>query len=78
MSPPAVIDQPLDPNEAYTSPFQLQVFNGPNNQLTWGVLGAAIQGLMTYEKSLSPDNIQAGPVNFQIFDGPNQVGLGTM
>ena len=73
-----MIDQPLDTEEQYYSPFQLSVFNGPDHQLTWGVLGAAVTGLMTWEKSLSPDNLQSGPVNFQIYDGPNEVGLATM
>lgn len=48
--------------------------NGNNHQLTWGVVGAAIQALSNY--MLTEAN--AGVATFTIFDAGTEVGFGSV
>ena len=45
--------------------------NGAHHQLTWGVLGAAMEALIS---EMGANGY--GPASFLIFDGQNQVGEG--
>ena len=51
----------------------LRVMNANNHQLTWGVLGVALQGVMSMMGSGA-----FGKASFVIFDGPNMVGSGVI
>lgn len=51
----------------------LRVMNTNNHQLTWGVLGAAIDALA---ESMNPAVTGPGESWFSIFDGENKVGMG--
>lgn len=51
----------------------LRVTNANNHQLTWGVLGVALQGVL----SIMGDG-GYGKASFTIYDGPNQVGKGVL
>lgn len=51
----------------------LRVTNANNHQLTWGVLGGALQAVT----SIMGDG-PYGRASFVIFDGPNEVGKGVI
>ena len=53
----------------------LRMANTNNHQLTWGVLGAAIDALGEYMHQAV-----TGPGEgwFSVFDGQNEVGMGTI
>lgn len=53
----------------------LRMANSNNHQLTWGVLGAAIDALGDYMH-----HAVTGPGEgwFTVFDGPNEIGMGTI
>ena len=51
----------------------LSVENANNHQLTWGVLGVALQGLMSLMGGGG-----YGTASFVIFDGSNEVGQGSI
>lgn len=53
----------------------LRVRNTNNHQLTWGVLGAAIDALAEY---MNQAVTGPGESWFSIFDGENEVGTGTI
>lgn len=53
----------------------LRIINTNNHQLTWGVLGAAIDALRDY---MSQAVTGPGESWFSIFDGQNEVGMGTI
>ncbi|KAI4130810.1 MAG: hypothetical protein LQ347_003242 [Umbilicaria vellea] len=48
--------------------------NANNHQLTWGVVGAAVDALITFMLNYS----SYGMAQFSIFDGENHVGTGTL
>lgn len=52
----------------------LRVWNADNHQLTWGVVGVVVTGLLDLI-SLRP---HAPTVVFKIFDGVHQVGMGQL
>lgn len=52
----------------------LHVWNTNNHQITWGVLGAALNALWEYMYA----NARHGGADFEIYDGPNQVALGAI
>ena len=54
----------------------LEIFcvNSNNHQLTWGVLGAALNALEDFMN----ENQMWSAATFGIYDGPNYVGVGTM
>lgn len=53
----------------------LRIVNANNHQLTWGVLGAAIDALGEY---MNQAVTGPGESWFSIFDGRNEVGTGTI
>lgn len=51
----------------------LSAYDANNHQLTWGVLGAALQAVRDF---MSQSGNSFGMVYFAIFDGENQTGEG--
>lgn len=63
---------------------RLQVVNANNHQTTWGVLGAAVQGLRDFMLTwpdeparITEANVDGYACYFTIVDGGNVVSLGT-
>lgn len=54
--------------------FSWYAVNMNNHQMTFGVVGAAIDALITFMLNYS----SYGKAQFSIFDGENQVGTGTL
>ena len=54
--------------------FQWYSVNSNNHQQTWGVVGEAIEALLTFMVKYS----SYGMAHFNIYDGPNQVAAGTL
>ena len=50
----------------------LKMWNANNHQLTWGVVGVVVMGLLDW---IAPTS-DAPAIVFKIFDGANQVGQG--
>lgn len=51
----------------------VMAWNANNHQLTWGVLGAALRGVLDYMRIFGN-----GDITFNIFDGAHMVGHGTV
>lgn len=56
------------------APLELHAWNENNHQMTWGVLGAAIQALQDCMEKIE----EWGTASFSIWDGDNEVGYGVL
>lgn len=59
--------------EAQT-PFELHAWNENNHQMSWGVLGAAIQAVQDCMLNIE----EWGTATFSIWDGETEVGFGVL
>lgn len=59
---------------AGSGPLELHAWNENNHQMTWGVLGSAIQAVQDCMLNIE----EWGTATFSIWDGQNEVGFGVL